>query len=107
MTKTKAVIFDMDGVIIDPEKLWKRAENEIFSSLGVKVTEEFSKVTKSMTTSQVTKFWYDKFPWQDKEPQIVEQMVISRVIDLIQIEECYINGVKRLIERFKIRSYKI
>lgn len=52
----KAVIFDMDGVIIDSERLWKQAEKEIFSSLGVTVTDEHSEITKSMTTSDVTKF---------------------------------------------------
>jgi len=107
MIKNKAVIFDMDGVIIDSEKLWKQAENEIFTSLGVKVTEEFSKLTKSMTTYEVTKFWYDKYPWQDMELNEAEQMVISRVIKLIKTEECYISGVKELIEKLKANGYKI
>lgn len=31
----KAIIFDMDGVIIDTEKIWKQAEKEVFSSFGV------------------------------------------------------------------------
>ncbi|PRX39289.1 HAD family hydrolase [Salegentibacter salegens] len=56
----------MDGVIIDTEKIWKQAEKEIFSYFGVQVTEEHSKITQSMTTSEVTKFWYEKFPWTHK-----------------------------------------
>ena len=78
MTKNKAVIFDMDGVIIDSEKFWKQAENEVFSSLGVVVTDELSDLTKSMTTSEVTRFWYDKFPWQNVELNEVERMVVLR-----------------------------
>ena len=54
MKNKKAVIFDMDGVIIDSEKYWKQAEYEVFSSLGVKITSEDSDKTKSMTTSEVT-----------------------------------------------------
>lgn len=50
MTTKKAIIFDMDGVIIDSEKYWKQAEYEVFTSLGVKVTNEDSEMTKSMTT---------------------------------------------------------
>ncbi|MEM0575505.1 hexitol phosphatase HxpB [Flavobacterium polysaccharolyticum] len=107
MTIQKAVIFDMDGVIIDSENLWKKAEKEVFTSLGVNVTHEDSELTKSMTTFEVTKFWFDKFPWEDKSTDIVEHMVISRVIELIDTEDCKINGIKEFIERLKAKNYKI
>lgn len=107
MTIQKAVIFDMDGVIIDSENLWKKAEKEVFTSLGVNVTHEDSEPTKSMTTFEVTKFWFDKFPWEDKSNDIVEHMVISRVIELIDTEDCKINGIKEFIERLKAKNYKI
>lgn len=107
MKKKKAVIFDMDGVIIDSERLWKQAENEVFTSLGVKVTDEYSEITKSMTTSEVTEFWYDKFPWKNKDSKNVEELVISRVINLIETEECFIKGVKPFIEKLKSKHYKI
>ena len=107
MKAQKAVIFDMDGVIVDSESLWKRAEKDVFTSLGVDVTDEYSEMTKSMTTSDVTRFWYDKFPWQDKDLSVVEQMVISMVIELIETEDCQIDGVKEFIERLKTKNYKI
>ena len=107
MTNKKAIIFDMDGVIIDSEKYWKLAEYEIFTSLGVKITDEYSEMTKSMTTSEVTKFWYDKYPWKNIDLEVVEQMVISRVIELIENENCKINGVKPFIEKLKTKRYKI
>ncbi len=107
MTTKKAIIFDMDGVIIDSEKYWKKAEYEVFTSLGVKITNEDSEMTKSMTTSEVTKFWYRKYPWKNKDLNIVEQMVISRVIEFIENENCQINGVKSFIEKLKTNNYKI
>lgn len=107
MTRRKAVIFDMDGVIIDSEKFWRQAESEVFTSLGVCVTDELSDLTKSMTPSEVTKFWYDKFPWQDVELTIVENLVVSRVAELIKTNECGISGVKSFIEQLKNYNYKI
>jgi len=103
----KAVIFDMDGVLVDSEKLWKQAEKEIFSSLGVNVTDEDSEVTKSMTTTEVSEFWFNKFPWQSKSLETVEQMVVSRVMELITTEDCKINGIKEFIEKLKNNNYKI
>ena len=107
MLRAKAVIFDMDGVIIDSEGFWKQAEKEVFTSLGVEVTDEHAEVTQSMTTSEVTEFWYDKFPWENKDLKVVEEMVVSRVIDLIETEECLIKGVKDFIETIKSREYKV
>ena len=103
----KAVIFDMDGVLVDSEKLWKQAEKEVFSSLGVNVTDEDSEVTKSMTTTEVSEFWFNKFPWHSKSLETVEQMVVSRVMELITTEDCKINGIKEFIEKLKINNYKI
>lgn len=62
----QAVIFDMDGTIIDSEPFWKEAEVEVFSSVGFKVSEKLSANTASMTTQEVTEFWYSFFPWSGK-----------------------------------------
>lgn len=97
----------MDGVIIDSEWLWQQAEKEIFTAFGVTVSDEYSALIKSMTTTEATKFWFSKFPWEEKGLDVVEQMVVSRVIELINTEECCIDGVKRFIERLKVKNYKI
>jgi len=103
----KAIIFDMDGVLIDTEKIWKQAEKEVFSSFGVQITEEHSRVTQSMTTSEVAQYWYKKSPWKGKSLKETEQMVINRVTELIESEECLISGVKNFIEDLKCKNYKI
>ncbi len=103
----KAVIFDMDGVIIDSERLWMQAEAEVFSGLGVSVTDEFTEVTKSMTTLEVTRFWFTKFPWKNKSLETVEQLVVSRVVELIDTEDCRITGAKEFLELLKANDYKI
>ncbi len=104
---TKAVIFDMDGVLIDSEPLWKIAEREVFSSLGVSVSDEFCEITKTMTTAEVTRFWYDRSPWENRNLYEVEQMVVYRVLDLIEKRECKIGGVKNFVTRLKSKGFKL
>lgn len=103
----KAIIFDMDGVLVESEGLWKQAEFEIFSSLGVSVTEKGSLLTRSMTTMEVTRFWYGQFPWKGKTFSEVEAMVIQRVMELIRSEDCVIKGVRAFIKKLKAEHYKI
>lgn len=72
--KTEAIIFDMDGVIIDSCGIWEKAEKEIFSSVGVKLAEDLCKLTETMTTTEVTKFWFDNQPWKDKSLKEVKMV---------------------------------
>lgn len=101
------VIFDMDGVIIDSEPLWQKAEKVVFSSLGVPVSEELSQLTATMTTKEVTKFWYALHPWSDKSLDEAENEVVNLVERLIVSEGQPIKGIKDLLSFFKEKEYKI
>lgn len=103
----KAIIFDMDGVLVDSEGLWKIAEREVFSSLGVKMNDTLCEQTQTMTTTEVTKFWFSRNPWQGKTLEEVEQMVITRVIQFIESEDCEIPGIKDFIKKFKSEGFKV
>ena len=61
MTKEiKAVIFDMDGVLIDSEPLWRKAMIEGFASIGVLITEEDCKKTTGNRLKEVVEYWFEQ-----------------------------------------------
>lgn len=107
MDQLKAVIFDMDGVLIDSEQFWKQAESEVFTSLGVNLLDEFTSLTQSMTTREVTRFWYERSPWSGLTLQAVEEQVVQRVIELIKTENCEMKGIKAFIESLLGSGLKI
>lgn len=80
----KAVIFDMDGLLIDSEPFWTKAEKMVFSSVGVELSDSLCEKTASMTTREVTEFWHELFPWNHKSIEAVENEVIECVDELIK-----------------------
>lgn len=103
----KAVIFDMDGLLIDSEPMWKSAEEQVFSALGVEVSDQLASFTASMTTREVTEFWFSRFPWQNRSLESVENEVIERVGALIQQDGIAKRGVLQIIKMLKQHECKI
>jgi sugar-phosphatase len=101
------VIFDMDGTLVDSEPLWKRAEHEVFSSLGVPVTDALQEQTMGMSSNDVAKFWYEHAPWQGMSLYEAEQSVIRRVATLVNKQVKPIDGAQHALELFKNRQFKL
>ena len=84
--KIDAVIFDMDGVLIDSEPLWKIAEIEVFNSLGLNMQKPDLEETVGLRIDQVVSFWRTRFPWQGKSNEEVVQAIVDRVIFYVNKE---------------------
>jgi HAD superfamily hydrolase (TIGR01509 family) len=78
-----ASIFDMDGLLIDSEILWHKAEIEIFGDLGVPLVADSCRSTKGMFVGEVTEYWYGHFGWSGPTPAEVAVTIVDRVIELL------------------------
>jgi HAD superfamily hydrolase (TIGR01509 family) len=79
----KAVIFDMDGVIVDSEPLWRLAEREVFAEIGLQLTDADCERTMGLRTDEVIDYWYDLSPWDGPSTAEVEKRLTARVQELI------------------------
>lgn len=75
--------------------------------MGVELTEELCKITERMTTSEVTEFWFEKFPWEGKTLKSVENSVVERVSELIKEEGKAIKDVKHFLKKIRLAGFKI
>jgi len=105
--KIKAVIFDMDGVLIDSEPLWRQAEIETFAKVGLSFTDEMCMQTMGMRTSEVIEYWYKITPWTGKTRKEVEGELMQRVTQLIIDEGDAMKGVVFSLNYFKEKGLKI
>lgn len=101
--KTEAVVFDMDGVLIDSEPLWRKAEIAVMAKRGVTLTEEDCKRLMGLRTDEVVK--QIAADWKTDLPVdgVVEE-IIHGVCGLIAAEGHVIEGFRDLALELKAQG---
>ena len=105
--KINTVIFDMDGVLIDSEPLWKIAMEEVFHSVGCMITRKDFQKTVGLRIDEVISYWYDVVGWKKFSCQEVEDMIVQRMVELIRENGSPLPGVKETINYLKKEDFHI
>lgn len=103
----RAVVFDMDGLLIDSEPLWVRAEIEVFGEVGVVLGEEDCAKTKGLRVDDVIAYWYARHAWDTRAPKDVEDLLVTRVAELVAAEGVALRGVANAIAVAKQEGRKL
>ena len=76
----RACIFDMDGVLIDTEPVWRSVEQKVFARVGVHLTEEQLLETWGKRIDEVVEHWYVSRPWDGVRPNAVAKAIVDEVV---------------------------
>lgn len=100
---TAAVIFDMDGVLVDSEPLWRRAEIDVFAEVGLHLTEAQCAATMGLRMDEVVDIWFAREPWNTDDPAdspaSVTTRVVDRVVELVRAGAQPMPGVTAALRR--------
>lgn len=103
-----AAIFDMDGLLIDSEPLWDRAELDIFASLGVDITRRHELPdTLGLRIDQTVRMWFEALPWSGPDQQEVTQRIIARALALVEETRPLLPGVELALQLCQQQGLKI
>ncbi len=103
----EAVIFDMDGVIIDSEPLWKIAMEEVFSGLGSRLKKEDFQKTVGLRIDEVIHYWNIKEHWGIRDESEVEEAIIIKMEGLIADKPAALEGVINTLNYLKLRNIPV
>jgi HAD superfamily hydrolase (TIGR01509 family) len=80
----EAVVFDMDGVLVDSEPIWRTVEREVFAGVGIQVTEEDLLETMGVRVADVVERWHRRHPWDEPTRQEIAETIVERVARAIE-----------------------
>ncbi|MBD2826221.1 hexitol phosphatase HxpB [Xenorhabdus szentirmaii] len=104
----EAVIFDMDGLIIDSEPYWEQGEKNVFGELGLDINlAKDLPDTLGLRIDKVVELWYQASPWQNATKEEVAQRIVDYVILLVKEHRPLLPGVEYALNLCRNNGLKI
>jgi len=103
----QAVIFDMDGVLIDSEPLWKIAMEAVFSRLGSTLSKSDFQKTVGLRIDEVIHFWNLHEAWNIEDEAEIQEQIILKMEELIAQNAKPLEGVIETLHFLKSNNLKI
>mgnify|MGYP000088184366 FL=1 len=103
----KAVIFDMDGVLIDSEPQWKVAMEDVFTSVGLQIERKDFQKTVGLRIDEVITFWNKYKNLKIPDERAVENAIIDQMIYLVRSNPVPLKGVRETLVYLRQLNLKI
>ncbi|WNJ95098.1 hexitol phosphatase HxpB [Vibrio ruber] len=103
----KAVIFDMDGVLIDSEPFWRQAQIETLANYGAEITVEACiQYTMGKRLDAIAAIWCHRCQLE-VDPTILAEEILHKLIVQVREHGRSLPGVHQLLNALKQAGYRI
>ncbi|HEX6184902.1 MAG TPA: hexitol phosphatase HxpB [Pyrinomonadaceae bacterium] len=102
-----AVIFDMDGVLIDSEPFWQESEIDAFGRAGLALTREMCLQTMGLRVDEVVEYWRRRQDFDEAPAGALEDSIVGGVVERIQTRGEAKEGAAEAIEFFRGRGVRV
>lgn len=105
--KCEAVIFDMDGLLIDSEPLWREAGKETLASFGKVLTNKQYQTSTGLRTEEWIEHWFTHFQISSNHAPEAVSLIIRKAIENIRQYGEPMPGVYKVLDFFHQRKVKV
>ena len=105
--RVRAAIFDMDGLLIDSEPLWKQAERRIYETVDVFVDDDFLRQTEGLRLAESIQLVNSLRPFSTKTNEQLSDEITGAMCDMILTKGEALPGVYEALDFFKSRNIPV
>lgn len=102
-----ACVFDMDGVLIDTEPVWRATEHDVFARVGVELTDAQLRETWGMRIEEVVDYRYRIRPWNGIRPRAVQREIIREMVEHVRAHGVPMLGAVEAIETARSAGLRV
>jgi HAD superfamily hydrolase (TIGR01509 family) len=93
----KAVVFDMDGVLVDTERDWDAARRQVADALGGQWRPEATRDMMGMSAPEWSRYMHDHLGVQ-ADPEEINRRVVEAVLERVSSDPPMLPGAKAAVE---------
>ena len=98
MTPVEAVVFDLDGVLVQSEELWDAARRELAEEHGIEWPDDATDAMMGMSSKEWSNYMHDEVGVPDP-PEEINREVLAWVEKRYRDDLPWIDGAREAVER--------